>query len=325
MTEPILLTTNDRFILFPIQYKELWEMYKQSVSCFWTSEEIDLLTDIKDWEEKLSDSEKFFLSHVLAFFASADGIIQENICCKFMSEVQIPEAKCFYAFQIAMETIHNETYSMLIETLIKDQKERIHLFNAIDTIPSVKNKSLWALKWITNSASFAERLVAFACVECLMFAGSFCAIFWLKKRGLMPGLTFSNELISRDESLHVTFACKIYGLLGNKLPQEKVYEIVDEVLAVEKEFITDALSCDLIGMNKILMIQYLEFVADYLLYELGYKKKYLVKNPFDFMDLINLEGKTNFFEKRVSSYQKSGVAMATKVDDSAVFTLDAAF
>lgn len=324
-TEPMLNITNDRFILFPIKHDDLWEMYKMSLASFWTSDEIDLLTDIRDFSEKLNDNERHFISHVLAYFASSDGIVSENLASKFLAEVQIPEAKCFYAFQIAMETIHNETYSLLIETLIKDEKERIHLFNAIDTIPCIKSKADWALKWITNSASFAERLVAFACVECLMFAGSFCAIFWLKKRGLMPGLTFSNELISRDESLHVKFACKIYGLLENKLPQERVYEIVDEVLAVEKEFITEALKCSLIGMNCEMMITYLEFVADYLLYELGYKKKYLVKNPFDFMDLINLEGKTNFFEKRVSSYQKSGVAMATKIDDSAVFTLDAPF
>ena len=323
--EPMLMTTNDRFILFPIKHNDLWEMYKKSVASFWTSEEIDLTTDIVDWGEKLTDNDRYFISHVLAFFASADGIIQENICATFLCEVQIPEAKSFYAFQIAMESIHNETYSMLIETLIKDQKERIHLFNAINTIPSVAKKAEWALKWITNSKSFAERLVAFACVECLMFAGSFCAIFWLKKRGLMPGLTFSNELISRDESLHVTFACKIYKLLENKLSKERVYEIVKEVLEVEKEFITESLPCSLLGMNAESMITYLEFVADYLLYELGYPKKYLVKNPFDFMDLINLEGKTNFFEKRVSSYQKSGVAMATKVDDSATFTLDAEF
>ncbi len=324
MTEPILLTTNDRFILFPIQEKKLWEMYKQAQASFWTTEEIDMHTDLVDWEN-LNDGERHFISHVLAFFASADGIIQENICCRFMADVQIPEAKCFYAFQIAMETIHNETYSMLIETLIKDQKERIKLFNAIDTIPCVKRKASWAIKWITKSASFAERLVAFACVECLMFAGSFCAIYWLKKRGLMPGLTFSNELISRDESLHVEFACKIYSMLNGKLSQERVYEIVEEVLEVEKEFITDALPCSLLGMNADLMKIYLDFVADYLLYELGYQKKYHVKNPFDFMDLINLEGKTNFFEKRVSSYQKSGVSVASKLDDSDTFTLDAAF
>lgn len=325
MTEPMLLSTNDRFILFPIQAHDLWNMYKLAQSSFWTTEEIDMHTDLVDWSDHLNDHERWFISHVLAFFASADGIVQENICCKFMSEVQIPEAKCFYAFQIAMETIHNETYSMLIETLIKDQKERINLFNAINTIPCVAKKANWALKWITNSASFAERLVAFACVECLMFAGSFCAIFWLKKRGLMPGLTFSNELISRDESLHVEFACKIYKLLNYPLSQERVYEIVEEVLEVEKEFITEALPCSLLGMNKKLMAEYLEFVADYLLYGLGYDKKYLVKNPFDFMELISLEGKTNFFEKRVSSYQKSGVAMACRLDDSDTFTLDAAF
>ena len=323
--EPMLITTNDRFILFPILDNDIWKMYKQAQASFWTTEEIDMTTDLTDWSDKLNDNEKHFISHVLAFFASADGIVNENLACKFMNEVQIPEAKCFYAFQIAMESIHNETYSMLIETLIKDQNERINLFNAIETIPSVAKKAKWALKWITNGKTFAERLVAFACVECLMFAGSFCAIFWLKKRGLMPGLTFSNELISRDESLHVTFACKIYSLLENKLSKERVYEIVQEVLEIEKEFITEALQCSLLGMNAEQMCTYLDFVADYLLYELGYPKKYLVKNPFDFMDLINLEGKANFFEKRVSSYQKSGVAMATKVDDSATFTLDAEF
>ena len=274
----------------------------------------------------MTDDERWFISHVLAFFSSSDGIVNENLALKFMSEVQLPEARCFYGFQIMMENIHSETYAKLIDTYIRDPLEKHKLFNAITTIPCIEKKADWALKWITNSKSFAERLVAFSAVEGIFFSGSFCAIFWLAKRGLMPGLTFSNELISRDERLHVDFACLEYSMLEDeKLTKEVIYEIIDDAVLYEKEFITNALPVRIIGMNSVLMCQYIEYVADQLIYDLGYPKKYHTPNPFDWMNLISLQGKTNYFEKRVSEYQKSGVALTSKENDSNIFTLDAEF
>ncbi len=297
---------SSRFVLFPIQYTDIWEMYKKAEASFWTAEEIDLSSDLSDWQ-KLNDGERHFLSHVLAFFAASDGIVNENLAENFLHEVQFPEAKCFYGFQIMMENIHSETYSLLIDTLIKDSKEKDHLFNALDNVPAVKKKGEWALKWIENG-TFIERLLAFAAVEGIFFSGSFCSIFWMKKRGLMPGLSFSNELISRDEGLHCDFACLLYTkYIKNKLPEDKVKEIILDAVEIEKEFITDALPVDLIGMNSKLMSQYIEFVADRLLLELGCSKAFNSSNPFDFMDMISLQGKTNFFEKRVAEYQKAGV------------------
>ncbi len=297
---------SSRFVLFPIQYTDIWEMYKKAEASFWTAEEIDLSADLSDWQ-KLNDGERHFLSHVLAFFAASDGIVNENLAENFLHEVQFPEAKCFYGFQIMMENIHSETYSLLIDTLIKDSKEKDHLFNALDNVPAVKKKGEWALKWIENG-TFIERLLAFAAVEGIFFSGSFCSIFWMKKRGLMPGLSFSNELISRDEGLHCDFACLLYTkYIKNKLPEDKVKEIILDAVEIEKEFITDALPVDLIGMNSKLMSQYIEFVADRLLLELGCSKAFNASNPFDFMDMISLQGKTNFFEKRVAEYQKAGV------------------
>lgn len=302
----ILLTENkNRFVLLPINYPKVWELYKKHEASFWTAEEIDLNDDLKDWNN-LNEGERHFISHVLAFFAASDGIVNENLAVNFMSEVQIPEARCFYGFQIAMENIHSETYALLIDTYIKNQEEKTRLFNAIETIPAVGRKAEWALKWIENG-SFAERLVAFAAVEGIFFSGSFCSIFWLKKRGLMPGLSFSNELISRDEGLHCEFACLLYGMLENKLTEQKVKEIICDAVNIEKEFITEALPVDLIGMNATLMKQYIEFVADRWLKELGYNSVYNVSNPFDFMEMISLEGKTNFFERRVGDYQKASV------------------
>jgi len=316
-----LLTENDqRFVLLPINYPRIWEMYKKHEASFWTAEEIDLGGDQKDWEN-LNDGERHFISHVLAFFAASDGIVNENLAVNFMSEVQLPEARCFYGFQIMMENIHSETYALLIDTYIRDAKEKDRLFHAIDTIPAVKKKAEWALRWIENG-SFAERLVAFAAVEGIFFSGSFCSIFWLKKRGLMPGLTFSNELISRDEGLHCEFACLLYGMLHNKLTQEAVYAIIRDAVAIEKEFITEALPAALIGMNAVLMQQYIEFVADRWIGELGYAKIYNASNPFDFMEMISLEGKTNFFEKRVGDYQKAGVMGAR---ESQSFSLEEDF
>jgi len=320
-TKEILLTENDqRFVLLPINYPRIWEMYKKHEASFWTAEEIDLGGDQKDWEN-LNDGERHFISHVLAFFAASDGIVNENLAVNFMSEVQLPEARCFYGFQIMMENIHSETYALLIDTYIRDAKEKDRLFHAIDTIPAVKKKAEWALRWIENG-SFAERLVAFAAVEGIFFSGSFCSIFWLKKRGLMPGLTFSNELISRDEGLHCEFACLLYGMLHNKLTQEAVYAIIRDAVAIEKEFITEALPAALIGMNAVLMQQYIEFVADRWIGELGYAKIYNASNPFDFMEMISLEGKTNFFEKRVGDYQKAGVMGAR---ESQSFSLEEDF
>ncbi|KAJ3074002.1 Ribonucleotide-diphosphate reductase (RNR), small subunit [Rhizoclosmatium hyalinum] len=307
VVEPILAKNSKRFVLFPIKYQEVWQMYKKAEASFWTVEEVDLSKDASDWE-KLSDDEKFFVSHVLAFFAASDGIVNENLVERFSNDVQIPEARCFYGFQIMIENIHSEMYSLLIDTYIKEPSQREHLFDAIDTIPCIRKKADWALKWISDkSSSFAERLVAFAVVEGIFFSGSFASIFWLKKRGLMPGLTFSNELISRDEGLHTDFACLLFSLLKNKPTVDTVYKIVSEAVELEQEFLIDALPVKLIGMNSDLMSQYIEFVADRLLVSLGCPKLYNVENPFDFMDLISLQGKTNFFEKKVGEYQKAGV------------------
>src|SRR5579872_6043463 len=303
--EILLRENKDRFVILPINYPRIWEMYKKHEASFWTAEEIDLSDDLKHWEN-LNSGEKHFVSHILAFFAASDGIVNENLAVNFMSEVQVPEARCFYGFQIMMENIHSETYALLIDTYIKDPAEKDRLFHAIDTVPAVQKKAAWALKWI-NNGTFAQRLVAFAAVEGIFFSGSFCSIFWLKKRGLMPGLTFSNELISRDEGMHCEFACLLYSMLQHKLSQEDVYGIIKDAVEIEKEFITEALPVNLIGMNARLMQQYIEFVADRWLSELGYPKVYKVSNPFDFMEMISLQGKTNFFEKRVGDYQKSGV------------------
>jgi ribonucleoside-diphosphate reductase beta chain len=321
MIEPILQENKDRFVLFPIKHKDVWDMYKKAEASFWTAEEIDLGPDLIDWNNKLNNDEKHFIKHVLAFFAASDGIVNENLAVNFMNEVQWPEARCFYGYQIMIENIHSETYSLLIDTYIKDPAEKDKLFHAIETVPCVARKAEWALKWIANG-SFAERLVAFAAVEGIFFSGSFCSIFWLKKRGLMPGLSFSNELISRDEGLHCDFACMLYSQLQNQLPKEKVIEIITNAVEIEKEFVTDALPVKLIGMNAELMRQYIEFVADRLLVALGCTKQYMVSNPFDFMELISLNGKTNFFEKRVAEYQKAGV-MSQK--DKNVFSLEEDF
>ena len=318
--EILLQDNKERFVLFPIKYKDIWEMYKKHEASFWTAEEIDLSHDLSDWE-KLNDGERHFVTHVLAFFAASDGIVNENLAVNFMREVQLPEARCFYGFQIMIENIHSETYSLLIDTYIKDNKEKGRLFNAIETVPCVKRKAEWALRWIENG-TFAERLIAFAAVEGIFFSGSFCSIFWLKKRGLMPGLSFSNELISRDEGLHCDFACLLYSMLENKLSEEQVTAVIADAVEIEKEFVTDALPVALIGMNAKLMSQYIEFVADRLLDALGCRKIYNVTNPFDFMEMISLQGKTNFFEKRVGEYQKAGV-MAAK--ESNVFKMDEDF
>ena len=323
MTEPILIENKDRFVLFPIKHNAIWEMYKKAEASFWTAEEIDLAQDLQDWNTKLNDEERHFIKHVLAFFAASDGIVNENLAINFLNEVQYPEARCFYGFQVMIENIHSETYSLLIDTYIKDPQEKDKLFHAIDTVPCVGKKAEWALKWI-NSKSFAERLIAFAAVEGIFFSGSFCSIFWLKKRGLMPGLTFSNELISRDEGLHCDFACLIYNQLKNKLSPERITEIVTHAVTIEKEFVSDALPVRLIGMNADLMCQYIEFVADRLLQSLGCPKFYNAANPFPFMEMISLQGKTNFFEKRVAEYQKAGV-MGGKTEDNNVFKLDEDF
>ena len=321
-TDLLLKEDDNRFVMFPIVDKDIWDMYKKQEASIWTAEEIDLSGDIVDWESKLNDNERHFIKHVLAFFAASDGIVNENLAENFLSEVQYTEAKFFYGFQVMMENIHSETYSLLIDTLIKDKSERDYLFNALETIDCVKKKADWALTWIDNG-SYAERLVAFAAVEGIFFSGSFCSIFWLKKRGLMPGLTFSNELISRDEGLHCDFACMLYNNhMVNRLEKAEVEKIIREAVDIEKEFITEALPVRLIGMNSDLMSQYIEFVADRLLAELGNDKIYNVSNPFDFMDMINLQGKTNFFEKRVGEYQKAGV-LNNNNDTS--FSLDADF
>lgn len=306
--EPLLMESKRRFVLFPIQYHEIWQMYKKAEASFWTAEEMDLSKDLHDWNNRLNDKERHFVSHVLAFFAASDGIVNENLLERFSNEVQAAEARCFYGFQIMMENIHSETYSLLIDTYIKDHKQREYLFDAVETIPCVKKKADWALTWISDRHStFGERLVAFAAVEGIFFSGSFASIFWLKKRGLMPGLTFSNELISRDEGMHTDFACLLFSHLKRRPHPDTVNKIITEAVAIEQEFLTDALPVALIGMNAELMCQYIEFVADRLLVALGSPKHYNSANPFDFMDMISLQGKTNFFEKRVSDYSKAGV------------------
>jgi len=319
-TELLLAPDDNRFVMFPIKCDDIWKMYKKQVDCFWRAEEIDLTKDISNWESLYAD-EKYFISMILAFFAASDGIVLENLASRFMNDVQLAEARAFYGFQIAMENIHSETYSLLIETYIKDKEEKSKLFNAISHFPCIKKKSDWAQKWIhDNRSSFATRLVAFACVEGIFFSGAFCSIYWLKKRGLMPGLTFSNELISRDEALHCEFAVLLYSKLQKKIDKNRIYEIIKEAVEIEREFICDALPCKLIGMNSDLMTQYIKFVADRLALQLGYKKIYNVSNPFDFMELISLESKTNFFEKRNDSY-----ALANKDISEDVFTLSEDF
>lgn len=302
--EDILKENPDRFVVFPIKHHDIWDKYKEAQMSNWTAEEIDLIQDVTDWEEKLNDDERHYIKNVLAFFAASDGIVNENLAENFLKEVQYAEAKFFYGFQIAIENVHSETYSLLIDTYIKDENEKDRLFHAIDTVPSVKKKAEWALKWI-DSDSFAERLIAFAGVEGIFFSGSFCAIFWLKKRGLMPGLTFSNELISRDEALHCTFACLLHKkYIKDKVSEERIKEIICDAVEIEKEFISESLPVSLIGMNEKLMSQYIEFVADYWLVELGCSKVYNSENPFDFMDMLSLENKSNFFEKKVAEYQR---------------------
>ena len=321
LPEPILQENKNRFVLFPIEHHDIWEMYKKQQACIWTAEEIDLAQDLNDWRNKLTDDERYFVKNVLAFFAASDGIVNENLAENFVSEVQYTEAKFFYGFQIMMENIHSETYSLLIDTYINDQEEKNRLFNAIETIPAVKKKAEWALKWV-DSPNFQERLVAFAAVEGIFFSGSFCSIFWLKKRGLMPGLSFSNELISRDEGMHCDFAVMLHNNhLANKVSEARIREIIVSALEIEKEFIIESLPIRLIGMNSELMKQYLEFVADRLLVDLGCSKMYNSENPFDFMMNISLQGKTNFFEKRVGEYQKAGVM--NKAEDA--FDFDAEF
>jgi ribonucleoside-diphosphate reductase subunit M2 len=320
--EPLLKENDQRFVLFPLQYQDIWKMYKQAEASFWTAEEVDLSSDKADWES-LTNDEKHFVKHVLAFFAASDGIVLENLSGRFMTDVQLPEARCFYGFQIAIENIHSEMYSLLIDTYIQNEKEKDRLFRATETMPVVKEKAEWAMQWMGSDASFAERLVAFAAVEGIFFSGSFCAIFWLKKRGLMPGLTFSNELISRDEGLHTDFACLLYKHIQHtKLTKERVEEIVCSAVEIEKHFVCEALSVRLIGMNAELMAQYIEFCADRLLYVLGHEKHYGTANPFDFMELISLQGKTNFFEKRVGDYAKAGVGTQQQAQQ---FALDEDF
>lgn len=324
LEEPILQENKDRFVLFPIEHHDIWKFYKQAEASFWTAEEIDLSHDLRDWEN-LTDGERHFITHVLAFFAASDGIVNENLAEHFVAEVQYTEAKFFYGFQIAIENIHSETYSLLIDTYVKDAQEKDRLFHAIETMDCVKQKAEWALRWI-DKGNFAERLIAFAAVEGIFFSGSFCSIFWLKKRGLMPGLSFSNELISRDEGLHCDFACHIYTHhVVNQLPKETVIEIIKDAVTIEKEFVTDSLPVNLIGMNAAQMRQYIEFVADRLLQELVGEKIYNASNPFDFMEMISLRGKTNFFEKRVGDYQKAGVLKSADKESTPKFSLDEDF
>ncbi|KAJ7667918.1 ribonucleoside-diphosphate reductase small chain [Mycena polygramma] len=328
--EPLLKVSPRRFVLFPIQYPEIWQMYKKAQACFWTAEETDLSHDVHDWNNNLNANERHFISHVLAFFAASDGIVNENLLERFSNEVQAAEARCFYGFQIMMENIHSETYSLLIDTYIRDPAERDYLFDAVETIPCVKRKADWALKWISDKRStFAERLVAFAAVEGIFFSGSFASIFWMKKRGLMPGLTFSNELISRDEGMHTDFACLLFTHLKRRPHPDTIQRIISEAVKIEQEFLTDALPVDLIGMNAKLMRQYIEFVADRLLVALGNEKAYHAANPFDFMDMISLQGKTNFFEKRVSDYSKANINHSGSTETSPttgkLFTLDEDF
>ncbi len=320
--EPILQENPNRFVLFPIQHDDIWKFYKNSQASFWTAEEIDLQQDLADWKQKLNEGEQHFIKHVLAFFAASDGIVNENLAENFLSEIQYTEAKFFYGFQIMMENIHSETYSLLIDTYIKDTAEKDYLFNAIDTMPCVRKKADWALRWI-EQGSFQERLVAFAAVEGIFFSGSFCSIFWLKKRGLMPGLTFSNELISRDEGMHCDFACLLYNNhLEQKLDPKLVQNIITDAVLLEKEFVSDALPVSLIGMNAGMMCEYIEYVADRLLLSLGCDRVYHANNPFPWMEMISLQGKTNFFEKRVGDYRKAGV---TTTKEQQVFSLEEEF
>jgi ribonucleoside-diphosphate reductase subunit M2 len=318
--EPLLSPDDNRFVMFPIKHDDIWKMYKTQIDCFWRAEEIDLTKDIDHWETLNSD-EKYFISMILAFFAASDGIVLENLASRFMNDVQISEARAFYGFQIAMENIHSETYSLLIESYIKNEEEKHKFFNAIENFPCIKKKSDWAQKWIhDNRSSFATRLVAFACVEGIFFSGAFCSIFWLKKRGLMPGLTFSNELISRDEALHCEFAVLLYSKLIKKLSKSKIHDIIKEAVEIESEFICHALPCRLIGMNSDMMTQYIKYVADRLSVQLGYDKIYNVTNPFSFMEMISLESKTNFFEKRTDAY-----ALANKTKTEEIFDLSENF
>lgn len=320
--EPLLQENPNRFVIFPLQHNDIWQFYKDSVAGFWVTEEIDLAQDIIAWQEKLTDDERHFIKHVLAFFAASDGIVNENLAENMLRMVQYPEAKFFYGYQIMIENIHSETYSLLIDTYIKDPAEKDYLFHAIDHIPCVKKKAEWALRWISNG-TFQQQLIAFAAVEGIFFSGSFCSIFWLKKRGLMPGLTFSNELISRDEGQHCDFACLLYNKhIVNKMPKLEVEEIIRDAVMIEKEFVTDALPVKLIGMNADLMCQYIEFVADRLLVALGNERIYKVDNPFPFMEMISLTGKTNFFEKRVGEYKKSGIGTTR---ENQVFSVDTEF
>jgi len=321
LDEPLLQDNPNRYVMFPLQDMEIWAMYKKHVASFWTAEEIDLSQDGKDWQN-LTEDEKYFIKHVLAFFAASDGIVLENLLENFGVQLQLPEARCFYAFQAAMENIHSETYSLLIDTYVEDPKEKTRLFQAMHNMPAIAAKAEWAIKWMCKEASFAQRLVAFAAVEGIFFSGSFCSLFWLKKRGLMPGLTFSNELISRDEGLHTDFACLLYGKLRKKLDVSIVHEIIGDAVKCEIEFVTEALPVNLIGMNSELMSLYIQFVADRLLHALGYPKLWRVPNPFDWMEMISLQGKTNFFEKRVGEYQRANV-MGEK--EEAGFMLDCDF
>jgi ribonucleoside-diphosphate reductase beta chain len=324
--EPILQENKNRFVIFPIKHHDIWEWYKKMEASFWTAEEIDLSQDLNDWNNKLNHDEKYFIKHILAFFAASDGIVNENLAENFVNEVQYAEAKFFYGFQIMMENIHSETYSLLIDTYVKDEAEKADLFNALEVFPAIKKKADWALQWI-DSDSFAERLIAFAAVEGIFFSGAFCSIYWLKKRGLMPGLTFSNELISRDEGVHCDFAVHLHNHhLINKVPKERIRTIIVDALTIEREFITESLPVSLIGMNSNLMTQYLEFVTDRLLVELGCDREYNTPNPFDFMDMISLQGKTNFFEKKVAEYQKAGVMNSgSGTVDAQKITFDADF
>ena len=326
VVEPILQENKNRFVIFPIKHQDIWEWYKKMEASFWTAEEIDLSQDLNDWNNKLNKDEKYFIKHILAFFAASDGIVNENLAENFVNEVQYAEAKFFYGFQIMMENIHSETYSLLIDTYVKDEAEKADLFNALEVFPAIKKKADWAIKWI-DSDSFAERLIAFAAVEGIFFSGAFCAIFWLKKRGLMPGLTFSNELISRDEGVHCDFAVHLHNHhLINKVPKDRIRTIIVDALNIEREFITESLPVSLIGMNSNLMTQYLEFVTDRLLVELGCDREYNTPNPFDFMDMISLQGKTNFFEKKVAEYQKAGVMNSgSGTVDAQKITFDADF
>lgn len=320
LSEPMLCPDNSRYVMFPIKDNAIWQMYKKQVDCFWVVQEVDTSKDVEDWN-RLSDDERHFISMVLAFFSSSDGLVIENLAVRFMGEVQLAEARAFYGFQTAMENIHSEMYSILIDTYIKDSVERNRLFHAIENFPCIAKKADWCKKWIGNmDCSFAERLVAFSIVEGVFFSSSFASIYWIKKRGLMPGLTFSNELISRDEALHTEFAVLMYSRLNNKLSQTRIYEIIKDAVEIEKEFITDAIPCRMIGMNSTLMIQYIEFVADRLVVQLGYEKIFNSANPFDFMELISIESKTNFFEKRVSEY-----SLSDKTIDDNIFDMSAAF